>query len=183
MLLAGIIGTAMWFASTPFLDGARIAGRFRPRLKSDLRRREVGRSPATLLVPYDIPNQIQSSCLAYLYCCMPLTAATCSAGSLVPVELRCEYLVNPRGIDETEPRLSWKVESDRRGQMQSAYQIHVASSLEKLAAGNADLWNSGKVQSRETLHIAYAGQTLKSRKQCYWKNQVMGYRRQCVAVE
>ena len=35
---------------------------------------------------------------------------------LRPVDLRCEYLVNPVGVDVLEPRLSWKNESDQRGQ-------------------------------------------------------------------
>jgi len=48
--------------------------------------------------------------------------------------LRCEYLVNPSGIDVTNPRLSWILESSGRGQKQAAYQILVATSEELLAA-------------------------------------------------
>ena len=28
-----------------------------------------------------------------------------------PVDLRCEYLKNPLGIDRTNPRLSWKLQA------------------------------------------------------------------------
>jgi len=41
--------------------------------------------------------------------------------------LRCEYLANPLGIDETEPRLGWIVTSEARGQRQTAYQISLSN--------------------------------------------------------
>jgi hypothetical protein len=42
--------------------------------------------------------------------------------------LTCEYRTNPLGIDVPRPRLSWQMQSDRRGAHQTAYQILVASS-------------------------------------------------------
>ena len=99
-----------------------------------------------------------------------LGAAT--QGALLPVELRCEYGVNPMGVDVPAPRLCWKIESIARGQTQGAYQILVASSAELLAKDGGDLWDSGKVASDETLHIAYAGMELKSSQQVFWKVRV-----------
>jgi len=81
--------------------------------------------------------------------------------------LRCEYLEDPQGIDITSPRLSWRVESDLRGQNQVAYRILVASSEEKLAEDVGDLWDSGRVESDQTLFVPYAGQSLGSRQQCF----------------
>src|SRR5579859_7301178 len=86
--------------------------------------------------------------------------------------LRCEYLMNPAGIDATNPRLSWVIDSTRRGEQQMAYQILVASSPELLATNNGDLWDTGKVQSDETCQIAYHGQSLTSRQRCYWKVRI-----------
>jgi alpha-L-rhamnosidase len=86
--------------------------------------------------------------------------------------LRCEYLKNPIGIDIVKPRLSWVLKSDERGQRQTSYQIIVASSLELLALDKPDLWDSGKVESDQTIHIQYAGKTLKSRTSCFWKVKV-----------
>jgi len=86
--------------------------------------------------------------------------------------LRCEYLRDPLGIDVRRPRLSWVLESDRRGQKQTAYRILVASSEENLRNDIGDLWDSGKVGSDETAHIAYAGKPLRSRMRCYWKVRV-----------
>ncbi len=83
--------------------------------------------------------------------------------------LRCEYRVNPFGIDAASPRLSWMATAPGRGQKQTAYQILVASSPDKLTASQADLWNSGKVQSDSSAHIVYAGKPLVSEMPCYWK--------------
>jgi alpha-L-rhamnosidase len=84
-------------------------------------------------------------------------------------QLRCEYLVNPHGIDERSPRLSWTMEANRRGARQTAYRLRVASCPEKLAAGEADLWDSGRVESNQTTHIVYAGKPLRSRDVCHWQ--------------
>src|ERR1017187_9383510 len=88
---------------------------------------------------------------------------------LKPVALRCEYRINPLGIDEAQPRLTWRVESAERAQKQTAYQILVASSAELLAKNSGDLWDSGKISTGDTVNIAYAGKTLASRQACFWK--------------
>ncbi|MGC3959935.1 MAG: glycoside hydrolase family 78 protein [Verrucomicrobiota bacterium] len=75
-------------------------------------------------------------------------------------------------IDTLQPRLSWVLESKDRGVRQSAYQVLVASSLEALKKNQGDLWDSGKVASDETIHIAYAGKALTSSQVCFWKVQV-----------
>jgi len=87
-------------------------------------------------------------------------------------KLKCEYLDNPLGIDILNPRLSWILESDQRGQKQTAYQILVAESIEQLNTGNADLWDSGKVISDKTNQIEYSGVELKPRQECFWKVRV-----------
>ena len=84
--------------------------------------------------------------------------------------LRCEYLVNPLGIGTAQPRLSWDITSSRRGEKQTAYQILAASSQELLDKG--DLWDSGKVDSDQTIQIPYSGHPLSSRQNCFWKVRV-----------
>ncbi|HWH68940.1 MAG TPA: hypothetical protein VNT26_06115, partial [Candidatus Sulfotelmatobacter sp.] len=90
-------------------------------------------------------------------------------GALQPVNLRCSQRVNPLGIDDLAPRLSWQLQSveQSRGQVQSAYQIQVGST-----AGTADLWDSGIVSSSETVDIPYAGRALSSGKKCFWQVRV-----------
>ncbi len=85
------------------------------------------------------------------------------------ISLRCEYLVDPLGIDERSPRLSWLLESRRRGARQVAFRVRVASTLAKLAADDADRWDSGRVESARTTHIAYVGCALQSRDACHWQ--------------
>ena len=87
-------------------------------------------------------------------------------------DLRCEYLVDPLGIDVVEPRLSWIIESNVRGQKQSAYQVLAASSEEKLAANQGDLWDSKKVETDQSIHVVYGGKALQSETRCYWKVRV-----------
>ena len=82
--------------------------------------------------------------------------------------LRCEYLQNPLGIDETRPRLSWIMESNRRGARQTAWQVRVASSRKRLGQGNADLWDSGRVENDQSTHVVYNGIPLGSRMACHW---------------
>ena len=84
-------------------------------------------------------------------------------------DLRCEYLRDPLGIDTVQPRLSWIVTSDKRGEKQTAYQILVASSEKMLGEDHGDVWDSGKVVSDETIQINYEGRPLSSREQCFWK--------------
>lgn len=88
---------------------------------------------------------------------------------LIVIGLRCEYLHDPLGIDEHEPRLGWRVESPRRGARQSAYQILVASSPESLAADRGDFWDSGRIESPETSPIEYRGRPLGSAQVAWWK--------------
>ncbi len=103
-----------------------------------------------------------------------LFAAHPAVSALEPVHLRCEYLENPLGIDIVKLRLSWQVAADSRGQSQSAYRVLVASSAELLQSDQGDLWDSGKVESDQTLFIPYAGKALQSRQQAFWKVQVWG---------
>ncbi len=86
--------------------------------------------------------------------------------------LRCEYLKDPVGIDVVNPRMSWILESDERGQRQASYHIIVASSPELLSQDKGDLWDSGKIESDQSIHIPYGGKALKSRAACFWKLKV-----------
>jgi len=92
-----------------------------------------------------------------------------AAGSVKVANLRCEYLEDPLGIDVTRPRLSWRLASDQRGQRQTAYHLLVASSPETLAQNMGDLWDTGKVESDQSIHVVYDGKELTSRMQCFWK--------------
>lgn len=86
--------------------------------------------------------------------------------------LQCEYLSEPLGIDAEHPRLSWMMKSEARAQKQTAYRILVASNINTLKADFGDVWDSGKILSKESVHIEYAGKPLLSGMRYYWKVQV-----------
>jgi alpha-L-rhamnosidase len=82
--------------------------------------------------------------------------------------LVCEYRENPLGIDRTTPRLSWQMQTSRSGACQVTYRIHAASSPNLLVDDRADLWDSGRVESDQSVHGVYAGKKLTSRQRVYW---------------
>ena len=96
-----------------------------------------------------------------------------SASATTVAHLRCEYLVEPLGIDETSPRLSWQLETERRGARQLQYRILVASGPDWLVRGEGDLWDTGWVESDRTAQIVYAGRPLTSRMTCHWCVEIL----------
>ncbi|HJO03110.1 MAG TPA: family 78 glycoside hydrolase catalytic domain [Acidobacteriota bacterium] len=102
-------------------------------------------------------------------------ALQATTGNIVPVDLRCEYIQEPLGIDTRRPRLGWRLSAattEARGLSQGAYQVLVATGMGSLRAGAADLWDSGRVESSEQLHVEYAGAPLASGLRCFWKIRV-----------
>lgn len=101
-------------------------------------------------------------------------ACTAKVTTLKPERPTCEDLVNPPVIDVYRPRLSWvnTDPADTRGQKQTAWQIIVSTSEEKLRKDNGDMWNSNKVASDQSFNIVYNGKPLQSRGDYWWKVRV-----------
>ncbi|RFU83894.1 hydrolase [Streptomyces triticagri] len=95
-------------------------------------------------------------------------APAASTGPLHAAELRTELARDPLGIDRARPRLSWWLQGGGRGARQTAYRILVAGSAAKLRPGEADVWDSGRVESADTHGIAYGGPPVTSRKRYFW---------------
>src|SRR5215472_18346707 len=101
-------------------------------------------------------------------------ACTVTASGDAPLavkNLRCEYKVDPLGIDVQKPRLSWELVSAERGVLQTGYEIRVAASETELAKGKM-IWQSGKQTSDASNQVEYAGPALESRKIYYWQVRV-----------
>lgn len=96
---------------------------------------------------------------------------------LTPEYLRCEYRVDPVGIDALRPRLSWILGSGERNQRQTACRVLVADSREALGRDQGTLWDTGVLETDETAH-SYEGRTLESRQRCSWKVRVWDRRGQ-----
>ncbi len=86
------------------------------------------------------------------------------------VDLRCENLLNPIGIDNVSPHFSWKIVGDSIAEQQS-YEIQVATDTLLLKNGIADLWNS-HIPSSASVMVPYQGSALKSKMLCYWRVRV-----------
>ena len=106
--------------------------------------------------------------LAALTCAMMITGCA----NQVTSDLRCEYMDNPLGIDNSMPQLSWKLQSGQRDQSQTAYRILVASDAAKLKKNIGDLWDSGKVASSDETGVVYDGNPLAFGAECFWKVMV-----------
>jgi alpha-L-rhamnosidase len=104
---------------------------------------------------------------AFALVCVPTVFANTTVTGL-----RCESLENPLGIDATHPRLSWILHAKERDQRQTACQILVAGSAARLNANVGDLWDSGKMDSDESIQVPYAGKPMVSNEQCFWKVRV-----------
>jgi alpha-L-rhamnosidase len=112
-----------------------------------------------------VPGAMLLSCLIAV-----MTSTTQSQTTMVrPTDLRCEFLADPLGIDNPQPRLGWILDSGRRGERQTAYRILVASSASKLSSDQGDLWDSGRVPGDQTSLVSYRGRTLASHQYCFWK--------------
>ncbi len=86
--------------------------------------------------------------------------------------LTCEYRTNPLGIDVVRPRLSWQMQSGRRGARQTAYQVLAASTEPGLEDSPGLLWDSGKIESDQSIHVPYDGPALASGQRVHWKARV-----------
>ncbi len=88
---------------------------------------------------------------------------------MIPVDLACNWLANPLGIDDPVPRLGWRFEGVGRARGQSAWQLMAASSAELLSKDCGDLWDSGKVCDDRCVAIRWGGVTLRTGQEIHWK--------------
>ena len=91
---------------------------------------------------------------------------------LKAVALSTEYKENPLGIDSRQPRLSWQIQGEGRGIEQSAYEVRVATSERELRAGKPLIWDSGRVNSDDSVLRPYAGPALQSRHRYWWQVRI-----------
>ncbi len=92
-----------------------------------------------------------------------LGGVACLTVAAQPANLTCEYRIDPIGLETAAPRLSWQTDDGL-----TAWQIRVASSPEKLSAGEADLWDSGKVPGSDSHCIEYAGRAPAPSQRAWW---------------
>lgn len=86
--------------------------------------------------------------------------------------LTAERQAAPLGLGAASPRLGWQLQSSARGTAQSAYQVQVASTASSLAEGDADIWDSGRVESDQSVLVPYGGPALKPATRYQWRVRV-----------
>jgi len=87
-------------------------------------------------------------------------------------QLRTENLTNPLGIETVKPRFSWQLSSDRRGTMQTGYEIRVAGTVSDLTKGRNLFWQTGRRQSDASVHVEYEGPAPKTGQRLYWQVRI-----------
>jgi alpha-L-rhamnosidase len=108
-----------------------------------------------------------SALCLFAFLLLPQVQASPTPGK--PINLTCDYLSNPLGIDDASPLFSWQLQDSRFGAHQSAYQIQVSSDPQSLASGKADLWDSGRVASGQSVGVRYGGTALLREKRYFWR--------------
>ncbi|ASR00736.1 hypothetical protein CGL27_45835 [Streptomyces sp. 11-1-2] len=79
---------------------------------------------------------------------------------------------DPLGVDAARPLLGWKLDTESRNVVQSAYRILVSTSAEQLAHNHGNVWDSGRRHSDESVGVPYGGRRLAPRTRYYWKVRV-----------
>jgi hypothetical protein len=108
-----------------------------------------------------------------LFISLIVMAALNVSAQLQVNKLTTDYKTNPIGIDNPKPQLSWNLESSQPNTLQESYEIRAALSQADLAKKNKQLWNSGIVESDQSIHIIYEGESLKSHQRVYWQVRVV----------
>jgi alpha-L-rhamnosidase len=109
------------------------------------------------------------ACISFLFA--NLAGAQGSSELCKAENLRCEHLLNPKGIDNPNPRLSWMLGDAREGAKQNAYRVIVGVDSAEVAQGRGNMWDS-RQQSSGDIMTAYGGRELKPFSQYYWKVSV-----------
>ncbi|MBU6410888.1 MAG: hypothetical protein KGR98_10925, partial [Verrucomicrobia bacterium] len=108
----------------------------------------------------------------FLTLVVALIAFWASGKPSAPVGLLVDGVSNPLAIDRDATRFTWRSPDGGRGEKQTAYQILVASDPKRLAAGKADWWDSGKVDSDRSASVVYAGKALPPAARFWWKVRI-----------
>ena len=103
-----------------------------------------------------------------------VVALSCAMGAVLamgqgPVRLQVNNLTRPLGLDDAAPSLSWQLDDTAHGARQTAYEVQVATSIEALKAGRADVWDSGRVASGQSIGVKYAGGALTPSTRYWWR--------------
>jgi alpha-L-rhamnosidase len=112
---------------------------------------------------------VKSFIITTIFFCLLLVSQSCDSDKtgFSTVSLKCEYIINPLGIDEIHPRFTWQMADDRQGAEQTAYELFLGTDSSEVAKGQGNVWTSGKIRSNLNL-VKYTGDSLKPFTRYYW---------------
>jgi len=120
-------------------------------------------------------NHVCHCVAALIFAVAPVQAGHCAPRLNIDA-LKTDYQVNPLGIDAATPRFSWQLMSPARGAGQSAYRIRVAADEQDLRSDQNLIWDSSRIDSRESIFVSYGGPELHSRTRYFWQVRVWNER-------
>lgn len=85
--------------------------------------------------------------------------------------LKTEYLTQPIGLDNAQPRFTWQMNDDSQGAKQTKYRILVDVDSTVLIKEKANSWNTGWIKSDRNL-VIYSGLPLKPFTKYFWRVDV-----------
>jgi alpha-L-rhamnosidase len=86
-----------------------------------------------------------------------------------PVHLRTNGLVTPLGIDTPTPAFSWQSDATTPNWLQTSYEVLVATDAKNLHRGSAAIWDSGRINSSDSVNIQYAGPAMLPQQRYVWQ--------------
>jgi len=105
-----------------------------------------------------------------------LASIAAAESPLAPTGLRCDLLAHPEEtvITTALPEFGWIYNPTVPGDAQTAYRIIVASDESSALNGMGDIWDSGVVQSSDSINVPYGGTNLQASTDYFWRVQTLG---------
>ncbi len=116
--------------------------------------------------------KVKKLLLVIIFSSLSISFFSQDRSTISPINLTCEYLTHPTGLDIEKPRFSWTLEATNENayaQKQTAYRVLVASSKQNINKDEGNLWDSGWIPSDNMQLIEYNGKRLNSDENYFWK--------------
>jgi alpha-L-rhamnosidase len=94
-----------------------------------------------------------------------------TSAQVIVINLKCEHLHNPIGLDEPHPRFTWQIQSEKPGYLQNAFQLVVGSNKEEVITGKGNVWQTGTINS-SVIPVVYNGPELQPFTRYFWSVRV-----------
>ena len=117
-------------------------------------------------------NALFCSLVSGLVLSVTATALEHEQGAAEPgprCRLQVDNLKTPLGIDDPAPKFSWQLHDRARRRETNGVPDSRCTDMEQLLAGNADVWDSGRVASSQSIGVPYAGPALQPSTRYYWR--------------